>query len=104
MLMLAKAYPCWYTSQNFGRSEMKKAIIITCIVLSGLIILDSMNAGHALMMFLLAGMVPGTTIILSPNDMMSLFALLIGFVLARVTNSIIMQIRATERQTTLQNA
>lgn len=98
MLMLAKGHLCWYTSQNFGRSEMKKAIIVTCIVLSGLIILDSMNAGHAVMMFLLAGIVPGTAIVLSPNDMMSLFALLIGFVLARVTNSIIMQIRTTHRQ------
>jgi len=66
-------------------------------------ILDSLNAGHLLMMFLLAGIIPGTTIVLSPNDMMSLFALLIGFVLARITNAVIIQLRRGNTQM-LQNA
>ena len=68
---------------------MKKAIVITCTALSALIILDSMNAGHALVMFLLAGQVPGTNLILSGARMMELFALLMGFVMARVTSYII---------------
>ncbi len=65
---------------------MRKTIIITCLVLSGLIILDSMNTGHALMMLFLAGVIPGTNIAVSGQTMMSFFALLIGFVLARVGN------------------
>lgn len=95
--MLAKAYPCCYTSQNFARIEMKKAVITLSIVLSGLMILDSMNAPHAVMMFLLAGVIPGTTIVLSPGDMLSVFALLIGFVLARITNTLVLQIRSNSR-------
>jgi len=67
---------------------MKKAIIFTSLTLSILMILDSVNAGHAVFMFLLAGIIPGTTIVLSPTDMMSLFSLLIGFVLARIVTSV----------------
>ena len=65
---------------------MRKLIVIACLVLSSLIILDSMNAGHALVMFLLAGVIPGTTIAINAADMMDVFALLIGFVLARLLN------------------
>jgi len=68
---------------------MKKAIIITCVILSGFLILDSINAGHALMMFLLAGVIPGTNIALSADRMMEGFALLTGFVLARVVTSLV---------------
>jgi hypothetical protein len=65
---------------------MRKAIIITCLVLSGLIILDSFHAVDALAMLFLAGIIPGTNIVLSGQTMMSFFALLIGFVLARLAN------------------
>jgi len=65
---------------------MRKAIIITCLVLSGLMILDSMNAGSALMLLILTGVIPGTNIALSGQTMMGFFALLIGFVLSRVAN------------------
>ena len=50
-----------------------------------MLILDSMNAGYAVTMFLLAGIVPGTNIAVSATEMLALFALLIGFVLARVS-------------------
>ena len=65
---------------------MRKAIIITCLVLSGLIILDSFHAVDAMVMLFLAGIIPGTNIEVSGQTMMSFFALLIGFVLARLAN------------------
>ena len=66
---------------------MKNRIIITCLILSALLILDSMDAGHAIVMFYLAGLVPGTNVTLSPSTMLQVFALLIGFVLARISNA-----------------
>jgi hypothetical protein len=68
---------------------MRKTIIITCLILSGLIILDSLNAGHALTMLYLAGIVPGTSISLSADNMMMFFALLTGFVVARIMTRLI---------------
>lgn len=65
---------------------MKKTIVIICTVLSALMILDSMYAGEALMMFLLAGVIPGTNITISAQHMMEAFALLMGFVIARLSN------------------
>lgn len=71
---------------------MKKAITITCLVLSAVIILDSFNAWHALMMFYLAGEIPGTQTSLSANTMMSVFALPLGFVLARIGNKTVLSL------------
>jgi len=68
---------------------MKNRIIITCLILSALLILDSMDAGHAIVMFYLAGLVPGTNVTLSPSTMLQVFALLIGFVLARISNAVL---------------
>jgi len=68
---------------------MKKIIIITCITLSALLIFDSMNAGHAIVMFYLAGQIPYTNTSLSASTMMQIFALLTGFVLARLANQVI---------------
>lgn len=64
---------------------MRKSVIITCLILSGIIILDSLNAGHALAMFLLAGIIPGTSTVVSAQTMLELFTLLFGFTLSRVT-------------------
>lgn len=64
---------------------MKKTIIILCISLSALMILDSMNAGHALVMFVLAGVIPGTNVAIDASNMLILFTLLIGFTLSRIT-------------------
>ena len=68
---------------------MKKLIITTCLILSALLILDSMNARQAFAMFYLAGQIPGTKNSVSASTMMELFALLIGFVLARICSVVI---------------
>jgi len=68
---------------------MKKLIITTCLILSALLILDSMNAGQAIAMFYLAGQIPGTKNSVSASTMMEFFALLIGFVLARISSVVI---------------
>ena len=63
---------------------MKKTITIICITLSLLIILDSFNFAQALVMFLLAGVIPGTNIAIDGARMLEFFALLAGFTVARV--------------------
>lgn len=63
---------------------MKKAITLICIILSAIIILDSFNAWHAIAMFYLAGEIPGTHTSVNAGTMLSIFALLIGFVVARI--------------------
>lgn len=68
---------------------MKKVITIIFVILSIVIILDSMNAVHALAMFFLAGIIPGTNIALSATSMLEAFTLLIGFTLSRVVLGII---------------
>jgi hypothetical protein len=69
---------------------MKKAITITCVILSAIIILDSFNAWHFIAMFYIAGEIPGTHTSINPQTMMSIFALLIGFVLARIGNNAVL--------------
>lgn len=64
---------------------VRKTIITTCLILSGLIMLDSLNVGHILMMFFLAGVIPGTNIALSASTMMEVFTLLIGLVIGRLS-------------------
>lgn len=77
---------------------MKKALTILFLSLSAIIILDSLNAVHALMMFLLAGVIPGTNITVSGDRMLEIFTVLIGFTLSRVTlNLIHLRERATEK-------
>lgn len=50
---------------------MKKTITILSTIGSLLIILDTMNIGHSIVLFLFVGMVPGTNLYVSPIDMMS---------------------------------
>lgn len=71
---------------------MKKIITIICLTLSTIIILDSFNAWHAIAMFYFAGVIPGTRTSVSPGIMLSIFALLIGFVLARVGNKAVLSL------------
>lgn len=63
---------------------MRKAITIILTILSALIILDSMQAAQALMVFLLAGVVPGTNIVISGGAALSVFTGLLGFTAARL--------------------
>lgn len=64
---------------------MKKTIAIIFTLLSLLIILDSVNFGHALMMFLLAGVIPGTNITMNGEQMLEFTVLVAGFIFARIT-------------------
>ena len=64
---------------------MKKSLTILFISLSALLILDSLNAGQALVMFLFAGVIPGTNTTISGATMLEVFLLLSGFTLARLT-------------------
>ena len=83
---------------------MKKTFTIIFTILSALLILDSMDVSHAIAMFLLAGIIPGTNIALNPDRMLELFALLIGFVLARVSirlGSVIANLGVFKRHNTL---
>lgn len=68
---------------------MKKALTILFLSLSLVIILDSLNAGEALFMFFLAGVIPGTDIIINASRMLEAFALLIGFTLSRLISPLL---------------
>lgn len=71
---------------------MKKAITIICLSLSVILILDGFNAWHMIAMFYLAGEIPGTRRSISAGTMMSIFALLIGFIIARIGNKAILSL------------
>lgn len=64
---------------------MKKTIIVLCLVGSALIILDTINAAESLLLFLFAGIVPGTDIRISPIAMMVAFLVAIAIVILRLT-------------------
>lgn len=66
---------------------MKKVLIITFTALSAILILDSMQAGQALVDFFVAGIIPGTNKSLSASMALQIFALLGGFTFARLTKS-----------------
>lgn len=64
---------------------MKKTTIsLICVIGSLLIILASLDAIHWLILLLLAGVVPGTNIIISPIDMMAASATAIAIVILRL--------------------
>lgn len=77
---------------------MKKFIILFCITLSALLILDSMDTAHALTLFLLAGIIPGTDIVMSADSTLTLFAVLLGFVVARSQNAFLKTLGAFRQQ------
>ena len=64
---------------------MKKAIITVSLISSLLLLLDSANAAHWLVLFFLAGIVPGTDILISPVDMLAANATAITIVILRIT-------------------
>jgi hypothetical protein len=86
--MLALGVTTTYILMN-SEVIMKKTIAIILTIFSLILILDSMNAGQAVAMFLLAGIIPGTNFVVSASQMLQLFALLIGFVLARVSTGLV---------------
>lgn len=64
---------------------MKQRITITSLILSGILIIDSMNVADALVMFIIAGQIPGTPYYLSAESMMAFFMMIIGFIASRLT-------------------
>ncbi len=68
---------------------MKKALTIIFLSLSAVLILDTFNAGHAFVMFFLAGIIPGTNIAIDASRMFEGFTLLIGFTLSRITMTLL---------------
>jgi len=71
---------------------MKRTLITLLVIASMLLILDSINFSHALMMFLLAGVIPGTNIAIDGAQMLTLIALVVGFTLGRLTASFVKSI------------
>jgi len=71
---------------------MKKATTLILTIISAIIILDSFNAWHAIAMFYLAGEIPGTRTSINAETMLSIFALLIGFVLARISSKVALSV------------
>ncbi len=63
---------------------MKKAITIVALGGSLLIILGSFHVGEALTLFMLAGVIPGTNILISPTQTLVLIGLISGFALSRL--------------------
>ncbi len=64
---------------------MKKTISIICVIGALLIILDSVSASHWFILLLLAGIIPGTDILIAPVDMMAANATAITVVIMRIT-------------------
>ncbi|MEP7204625.1 MAG: hypothetical protein ABI716_00330 [Candidatus Saccharibacteria bacterium] len=64
---------------------MKKNISIIGIIGSLFLILDSMGASHWVLLFVLAGVIPGTDIHISAIDMMAANATAIVIIILRVT-------------------
>lgn len=62
---------------------MKKTLIIVLTSLSVLMILDTNNAGHALAMFLLGGVIPGTNIVIDAGGMLAVICAVFGFIATR---------------------
>lgn len=57
---------------------VKKVIVIACLAASLLIFLTTIDFVHGLIMFLMAGIIPGTSIILSGTQMLIIIAILSG--------------------------
>ena len=79
---------------------MRKLVITACLVVSALMVLDTVNAGQALVMFVFVGALPGTDVTISASRMLEIFALLIGFTLSRIVISIIRNSPASVGQAT----
>jgi len=68
---------------------MKKTITSILIISSLLLILDSFNFGHALMMFYLAGIIPGTNVSINADQMLEFFAIIAGFTVGQIMSYVL---------------
>lgn len=64
---------------------MKKVAVYACLVGSVLMLFDTVNFGHSLLLFVFAGVVPGTGFVISPIDMMAATATAITVIVLRIT-------------------
>lgn len=64
---------------------MQKTVSIISLIGAALIILDSVSATHWVLLFFLAGVIPGTNLLIDPVDMMAAVATAITIVILRVT-------------------
>lgn len=64
---------------------MKKAITIISLIGALLLILDSAHASHWFVLFFLAGVIPGTDILIPATDMLAANATAITIVMLRIT-------------------
>lgn len=67
---------------------MKKTLTILLTILSCIMILDAANASEAIVMFFLAGVVPGTNFVISGAHMFEFYILAFGFIVSRFTVSL----------------
>lgn len=75
---------------------MKKAITIICTVSALLLILDSMNAANSILLFVFAGVIPGTNLLVSPSVMMTATAMAMVIVILRLTVWPIISVNITQ--------
>lgn len=71
---------------------MKTTATNLFLILSTVIILDAFNAGHALMLFLLAGIIPGTSLAVSADFALALILGLFGVFFGRATWALILSV------------
>lgn len=64
---------------------MKKVIVILSLVGSLLIMADTIDVGHWIVLFVLAGVIPGTNISIAPVDVMAAVATAVTVVVLRIT-------------------
>lgn len=79
---------------------MQKNLTILFVSLSAVLVLDTLNAGQALVMLLLAGIIPGTNIAVDAGLMFEYILLLAGFTLSRITVGIYRAYDTRERTKT----
>lgn len=63
---------------------MRKTINSAALIVFIWLLLDALNAPHALLYFIIAGELPGTNIILSPTIMLSILTLIIGIIVFEI--------------------
>ncbi len=68
---------------------MKKAITLTALILSAILIFDSMNLGSALVMLLIAGQIPGTSASIDAGAMLIFFMFVSGILAGRLTSKLL---------------
>jgi hypothetical protein len=76
---------------------MKKIIIITSLIVSTILIFDSVNVGATLAMFVIAGQVPGTSTSLDAQALLFIYLLIAGFFTSRATSRLVAALTSTPR-------